>query len=74
MKQCQIRWVDDSGNQTPDSNPAVAIIRCNGYPVPSNPTYKAPPSPPFPVCRAHLDVMPDDGVWVVLEMLDGSIR
>lgn len=28
MHTCQIKWVDDAGNPTPDTNPAIQRVRC----------------------------------------------
>jgi hypothetical protein len=28
---CQIQWIDAQGNPTPDTNPAVARVRCKAY-------------------------------------------
>lgn len=69
MRTCQIQWIDDQGNPTPDHNPAVAMIQCKGYPLKGNPSYKPNPSEIFACCATHLAQMPNDGIWTVVETL-----
>ncbi len=42
--QCKIQWIDDSGKETPDSNPAVGMAVC----VDAGKVIGA-----FPICAEH---------------------
>ena len=62
--QCEIQWIDDAGNPTPDSNEAVARIRANAHPYNF---VLLPQSREFACCAEHLKQMPDN--WTVVEIL-----
>ncbi len=64
MTRCEIQWVDDHGDPTPDPNPAVGTAQCLGYACPSNPAYRPQPSREYPICADHLLRMPEDGHWI----------
>lgn len=61
--QCRIKWVDQRGSHTPDTNDAIGFVRCMGYTVPQNPSYKPTPSEWFPICADHMEQFPRDGRW-----------
>lgn len=65
MTTCKIQWIDDAGNPTPDSNPAITEVRCvfSGSPG-------SKPSEWFPICAEHLKQMPPDGSWEVRNLIE----
>lgn len=69
-KTCKIKWIDKDGHDTADENPAIGFVRCLGYPVKSQPTFKPQPSEWFPICAEHLKKMPLDGYWEFRRQLD----
>jgi hypothetical protein len=67
-KTCKIQWVDRRGNPTPDSNPAVGEVRCNGMHTPKDgyPEYWPGYGPGkesewYPICEGHLSRLPLEG-------------
>ena len=46
--KCSCKWIDSSGNGTPDNNEAIAMAVCY------NPfTFGEKGSEPFPICEEH---------------------
>jgi hypothetical protein len=46
--KCECKWIDDKGNDTPDSNEAIALAVCYN-PV----SFGEKGSDPFPICLEH---------------------
>lgn len=54
MATCEIKWIDDHGNPTPDSNIAVGRVRCERHFEHINGrTVEFPATQWFPICTAH---------------------
>ena len=54
QQKCAIQWIDESGNPTPDNNPAVGVATStiNGE------------AKSFPICENHLERMPTPAAYL----------
>jgi hypothetical protein len=54
--KCEIQWIDDNGNLTPDDNEAVGYVYRAPYLDPED-GYQFVSTKLFPICRNHLAEM-----------------
>ena len=63
---CQIQWIDDHGNPTPDSNPAIGRVRVASYSrMFHGRMIHFPTTQWFCICAEHAKRLGDDGmdIW-----------
>tara|TARA_Y100000310_G_scaffold56223_2_gene51532 strand:+ start:321 stop:560 length:240 start_codon:yes stop_codon:yes gene_type:complete len=54
MPKCEIKWVDERGAITPDTNQAIGTASVQFYAKDGKESHKRE----FPICSAHLERMP----------------
>lgn len=59
-KLCQIQWVDDKGNTTGDSNPAIGEVYIGEYIDPQYGLFRE--TVKFPICARHKQRLADRGM------------
>jgi len=56
MKTCEIRWIDDEGNPTPDNNEAVALCYMKAHHIEMSGRFvEIPETRTWLVCQAHIE-------------------
>ena len=75
---CRIQWIDENGKPTPDTRPAVVMIRSTGKSLQrylyesQGRIVEAQPSEWFPCCAEHLARAEHDGLFVSGEWEQGA--
>jgi hypothetical protein len=65
MNTCQIRWIDDQGNPTPDPNPAIARVRTIAHVAQiGGRGIKLEASDWFYICAEHAKRLNDRGMHI----------
>ncbi len=54
---CQIQWIDDKGNPTPDDHPAIGLAMLE-HAKAHDRRYLTSAQSGFPICAHHLERMP----------------
>ena len=54
MITCNIQWIDEQGNPTPDTNPAIGIVTCHSV------SFGKEGSRPFFICAEHAKRLRED--------------
>jgi hypothetical protein len=62
--KCEIQWVDDHGNATPDQNPAVGEVTLS---------IKGETLAPKPICAEHLKRMPTKEAYRIRARIGGLV-
>jgi len=66
--KCAVQWLDPVTHEpTPDHNDAVVMIQCADYEIPNNDAFWQV-SEFIPCCLQHLQRMPTDGRWQIVDM------
>lgn len=62
MVTCKIQWITETGEPTPDTNPAIGYVQCEAYteqyPAAKNGVIEYRETPWYPICAAHAARLP----------------